>query len=209
MRIFKTVTRVLAVVGKELVSIARRPGALFSLVLGPFLIMALFGLGYSGYRRPLDSIVVIPQGSGLPTDPLTYQNVAGEGLHIVSVTSDEASAMADLDAQRVDVVVVAPADIETKFQAGQRTQVAVRVNQTDPIEGSYMVFLARGLEAAINRQIITTAAAESEGYAIQQGATNVSNLPPDVIAAPAEAVVNNVAPSTPTLVHYFGPAVLA
>jgi ABC-2 type transport system permease protein len=209
MRIFKTATRILSVVGKELVSIARRPGALFSLVLGPFLIMALFGLGYSGYRRPLDSIVVIPQGSGLPSDPRTYQNVAGEGLHIVSVTSDEASAMADLHAQRVDVVVVAPADIETKFRQGQRTQVAVRVNQTDPIEGSYMVFLARGLEAAINRQIITTAAAESEGYALQQGATDAAKLPPDVIAAPAEAVVNNVAPSMPTVVQYFGPAVLA
>ena len=208
MRIFQTLTRVLAIVGKELVTIVRRPGALFSLVLGPFLIMALFGVGYSGYRRPLDSIVVIPQGSNLPTDPLTYQNVAGEALRIVSVTPDEASAMRDLEAQRVDVVVVAPADIEAKFRSGQRTQVTVHVNQTDPIEGSYMVFLARGLEAAINRQIITTAAAESEGYAIKHGA-DVSNIPPDVIAAPAEAVVDNVAPSTPTVVQYFGPAVLA
>ena len=209
MTLFKTITRVLAIVGKELVSIARRPGALFSLVLGPFLIMALFGLGYSGYRRPLDTVVVIPDGSGLPTDAKVYQDVAGEGLRIVAVTPDEAAAMQELAAQKVDVVVVAPKDIESKFKAGQRTEVDVRVNLTDPVENSYTIFLARGLEAAINRQIITTAAAESEGYAIQQGASDVSKLPPDVIAAPAQAVVDNVAPSTPSVVQYFGPAVLA
>ncbi|HET7472081.1 MAG TPA: ABC transporter permease [Candidatus Limnocylindrales bacterium] len=206
---FKMLTRILAIVGKELVSIARRPGALFSLVLGPFLIMALFGLGYSGYRRPLDTVVVIPDGSGLPTDTQTYQDVAGEGLRIVTVTPDEGAAMQELAAQEVDVVVVAPKDIEAKFKAGQRTEVDVRVNLTDPVESSYTIFLARGLEAAINRQVIHTAAAETEGYAIQQGASDVSKLPPDVIAAPAQAVVDNVAPSTPSVVQYFGPAVLA
>ena len=129
MRLFKTLTRILAIVGKELVSIVRRPGALVSLVLGPFLIMALFGLGYSGFRRPLDTIVVIPDGSGLPTDVKSYQDVAGEGLQIRAVTPDEVSAMADLAAQRVDVVVVAPKDIQANFKAGKRTQVEVRVNK--------------------------------------------------------------------------------
>ena len=61
MSLFKTLTRILAIVGKELVSIVRRPGALFSLVLGPFLIMALFGAGYGGFRRPLDTIVVLAE----------------------------------------------------------------------------------------------------------------------------------------------------
>src|SRR4029079_9242707 len=75
MSLFKALTRILAIVGKELVTIVRRPGALLSLVLGPFLIMALFGLGYSGYRRPLDTIVVIPPSTGLSTDPKTYQDV--------------------------------------------------------------------------------------------------------------------------------------
>jgi ABC-2 type transport system permease protein len=171
--------------------------------------MALFGLGYSGYRRALDTVVVIPDGSGLPTDTQAYQDVAGEGLRIVTVTPDENAAMQELAAQKVDVVVVAPKDIEAKFKAGQRTEVDVRVNLTDPVESSYTIFLARGLEAAVNRQIIQTAAAESEGYAIQQGATDVSKIPPDVIAAPAQAVVDNVAPSTPSVVQYFGPAVLA
>jgi ABC-2 type transport system permease protein len=52
--------RILAFVGKELVETIRRPGAIVSLVLGPFLIMALFGVGFDGIRRPLETIVVAP-----------------------------------------------------------------------------------------------------------------------------------------------------
>jgi ABC-2 type transport system permease protein len=211
MRLFKTITRILAIVGKELVTIVRRPGALFSLVLGPFVIMALFGLGYSGYRRPLDTVVVIPAESGLPTDAKAYQDVAGEGLQIVEVTHDEQGAMTQLARQTVDVVVVAPANLEDRFKQGQRTDVQVRVNLSDPVESSYAVFIARGLEAAVNRQIIERAVAETEGYAIQQGAdpSQVRKIPPDVISGPTQAIVENISPSVPTVVQYFGPAVLA
>jgi ABC-2 type transport system permease protein len=206
---FKTLTRILAIVGKELITVVRRPGALLSLVLGPFLIMAIFGLGYSGYRRPLNTLVVIPPQSGLPTDEGTYAGVAGEALQVVGVVPDEPSAMQRLQGQEVDVVVVAPADIQQRFKAGERTPVDVVINSTDPVEQSYAVFVARGLESAINRTIVEQAVAQGESYAISQGATDLAKIPPDVIAAPTEATVDNIAPSQPTVVQYFGPAVLA
>ena len=206
---FKMMTRILAIVGKELVSILRRPGALISLVLGPFLILALFGAGYSGYRRALDTIVVLPANSGLPTDVETYQAVAGEGLHVAEVTSDEAAAMDKLKDQVVDVVIVAPSDIQTTFEAGKRSHIDVRVNLTDPVAASYNVFLARGLEAAVNRQVIEQAVTKGKGHAVSQGATAAEEIPADVIAAPTDASVDNVAQSQPTVVQYFAPAVLA
>jgi ABC-2 type transport system permease protein len=209
MSFFKKLTRILAIVGKELVSVVRRPGALLSLVLGPFLIMAIFGLGYSGYRRPLNTIVVVPPQAGLPTDRDAYAQVAGEALQVVDVLPDEAAAMVRLQRQEVDVVVVAPADIQQRFKAGERTPIIVRVNATDPVEGSYAIFLARGLEATINRTIIQQAVSQGETYAIGKGAADLAKIPPDVVAAPTEATVENIAPSTPTVVQYFGPAVLA
>ena len=205
----KPLTRILAIVGKELVSIVRRPGALLSLVFGPFLIMAIFGAGYSGFRRPLDTIVVLPADAGLPMDAKSYQDIAGEGLRITLVTSDEAAAMDRLSHQLVDVVVVAPSDLQATFEAGHRSQIQVRVNATDPVAASYDTFLARGLEAAVNRQIIEQAATEGEGFAKSQGAGDVIKIPPDVIAAPTQASLTNVAQSQPTVVQYFAPAVLA
>jgi len=209
MSILKMLTRILAIVGKELVSVVRRPGALLSLVLGPFLIMALFGAGFSGYRRPLDTILVIPPQTGISTDPKVYQDVAGEAMHIDAITADEASAMAQLNSQQVDVVIVAPGDIKDRFKAGQKTNVDLRVNITDPVEASYATFVARGLEGAINRQIIQEAAAQSEGYAVSQGAAQADKIPPDVVAAPTQVILDNVAQSSPTIVQFFGPAVLA
>jgi ABC-2 type transport system permease protein len=209
MSLFKSLTRILAIVGKELVSIIRRPGALFSLVLGPFLIMAMFGLGYSGFRRPLATIVVVPAHSGLPSDRDAYAKVAGEGLVIVDVVADEQTAMERLRRQAVDVVVVAPDGIQQRFEAGQRTPIDVRVNVTDPVQESYALFLARGLEAAINRSIIEEAVAQGERYAFGRAGQAKGLLPPDVVAAPTEATVENIAPASPTVVQFFGPAVLA
>ncbi|HZC32475.1 MAG TPA: ABC transporter permease [Candidatus Bathyarchaeia archaeon] len=209
MSLFKTLTRILAIVGKELISVVRRPGALLSLVFGPFLIMAIFGLGYSGYRRPLNTIVVVPPQAGLPTDKATYAQVAGEALQVVDVVPDEAAAMLRLQRQEVDVLIIAPADITQRFKSGQRTPIIVRVNAADPVEGSYAIFVARGLEATINRTIVQQAVSQGESYAIGKGATDLAKIPPDVVAAPTEATVENIAPSTPTVVQYFGPAVLA
>jgi ABC-2 type transport system permease protein len=209
MSLLKALTRILAIVGKELVSVVRRPGALLSLVLGPFLIMALFGIGYSGYRRPLDTVVVVPQSVGLSADAKTYQDVAGEGLHVESITPDEQTAMQRLARQQIDVVVVVPANAQQQFESGKRTKIDVRVNVADPVEASYAVFLTRGLEAAINRQIIQRAVTEGQGYAISHGATQAAAIPADVVAAPAEADLQNIAQSKPTVVQFFGPAVLA
>src|SRR3954465_13190600 len=79
----KILTRLLAFIRRELVEVRRRPGVLASLVFGPFLVMAVFGLGYSGYRKPLTTILVIPPQSGLPTDAASYQQVAGRFLNNV------------------------------------------------------------------------------------------------------------------------------
>ena len=48
MILLKSLTRILAVVGKELIEVVRRPGAILSLILGPFLIMAIFGVATGG-----------------------------------------------------------------------------------------------------------------------------------------------------------------
>src|SRR5688500_20032695 len=97
MRAFLAViVRLLAFVGKEIIETLRRPGAILSLILGPFLIMAVFGLGYSGFKKPLETVIVAPPDSGIPTDVATYQELAGGGLHISEVTTDRAAAEARL-----------------------------------------------------------------------------------------------------------------
>jgi len=207
--IFAMLIRLMAFVGKEIIETMRRPGAILSLALGPFLIMAVFGLGYSGVKRPLQTVVVAPPTSGLPADVATYQELAGAGMHIAEVTQDRAVAEARLRAGQADVVIVAPGDPEARFSGGEQSVIEVVVDAVDPVAENYATFLAGGLAAAVNREIIARAAAEGRGYAIAAGEPGAAAIPPDVIAAPTRAELQNIAPSAPHVTSYFAPAVLA
>ncbi len=206
---FAVLIRLMAFVGKEIIETLRRPGAILSLVLGPFLIMAVFGLGYSGVKRPLETVIVAPATSGLPADVQTYQDLAGGGLHIAEVTQDRTKAEEQLRSGQADVIIIAPADSEANFRAGQQSVLEVEVDAVDPVEENYASFLAGNLASAVNREVIRRAAAEGEGYAIAAGQSAAAAIPPDVIAAPTRAEIKNIAPITPNVIAYFAPAVLA
>src|SRR3954470_4134025 len=103
MLLAKSFTRILAFLGKELVEVFRRPGALVSLILGPFLIMAIFGIGYSGFKRPLNTVVVVPSSTGLPTDPAYYEGIAGAGIKVVQVAETDAGVDQQLQDGTIDL----------------------------------------------------------------------------------------------------------
>jgi ABC-2 type transport system permease protein len=171
--------------------------------------MAIFGIGYNGQRRALDTVVVIPEGSGLATDVASYQELAGGGLHIAAVTPDRDAAEAQLAAGDVDVVIVAPTDPQGAFQAGEQSVIDVVIDVVDPIEANYAGFLAAGLANGVNQRIIEQAAAEAADAAVAAGAPEAARIPPAVLAAPTRANLVNVAPSSPGVVAFFAPAVLA
>jgi ABC-2 type transport system permease protein len=206
--LFQVATRILAFVGKELVEVVRRPGAIVSLILGPFLIMALFGFGYHGFRRPLEVALVVPRESGLPADAASYEALTGEGLNLASVTADETAARDELAARRVDLVVIAPADGGAALREGRRSQLRILYDQVDPVLQAYTLFLAERLESEVNREIIRRAVDEGEAYALGEGQPGLA-IPPEVVAAPTEAVTENASPTTPDLVAFYSPAVLA
>ncbi|HYI21014.1 MAG TPA: ABC transporter permease [Candidatus Limnocylindrales bacterium] len=205
---FKSLVRVFAQVRKELIQVRRRPGAFFSLVLGPFLIMAIFGLGFTGVRRPLETVIVIPPDLSLPRDAAYYQELAGPAITIVGVTEDAAAAEAQLVAQELDLVVVAPADAAQSFRAGQHAEIQVQINSIDPVGAAYGTFIAQVLNQQINEEIIKEAVTEGQSYVLEQGG-QVSQIPPEVIAQPTTVTVTNVAPSVPSVVGFAAPAALA
>jgi ABC-2 type transport system permease protein len=205
--ILQTITRFLAFVSKELIEVTRRPGAIISLILGPFLIMSIFGAGYNGYRRPLETVIVIPPQTGLPTDLSRYQDVA-VGMDIKQIAADAAAPLAQLRNRELDAVIVAPANLEKAFRSGSQSIIEVHINVTDPVQQAYAGVLAARLASEVNAQIIKEAAGQGEQYALAAGQDAVK-IPPDVIASPTRAEVKNEAPVAPGVLSFYGPAVLA
>ena len=207
--ILTVIWRLLAFVGKELVETLRRPGALVSLIVGPFLIMAVFGAGFSGVRRPLETIVVVPPSSQLPAEVSDYQELAGPAIHVADVVQERSAAEARLQAGEVDLLVVAPDDPETAFRSGNQSTIEIVVDAVDPVAENYAGILGAALSDAVNQQIIERVVEEGQGYAIEAGEASAAAIPPEVVAAPTEARLVNLAPRAPTVTSFFGPAVLA
>jgi len=205
----RMVVRLLALVGKELVEAIRRPGALVSLMIGPFLIMALFGFGYSGERRPLETVIVIPPTSELPMDLQLYQDLAGGGLHVQAVIPERGNADAGLANGTLDVLIVAPEDPAATFRDGRQSVFDVVINVVDPIQANYAGFLANNLSSAVNREVLRQAAERGEGMAAEAGVIETGTTPLAVVAEPTRAELRNIAQVTPGVVAYYGPAVLA
>jgi ABC-2 type transport system permease protein len=206
MTFLKGPTRFLAVVGKEIISVVRRPGALISMIAGPFIIMAVFGLGYVG-RPQYRAIIVVPPQSGLPQAAAEYQKVTADTpVQIVGVTADPAPARAALAERRADLIVIAPPDGEARFKAGQQSVLVVEYDTEDPVAAIFAQTVAAQLSAEANKMLIERAVRAGAEQVAQAGAPRIR---PEVIAEPTKAEARNLAPTAPSVIAFFGPAVLA
>ena len=202
----KSVVRVTSFTGKELRELLRRPGVLASLILGPFGIMLVFGLGYTGTRQPFDTEIVIPAGVALPADPAAYQQLGQGRIRVVRVGADAAGPHDRLARKVIDLVVEVPPNAVEELRAGHQTTIKIAWNEVDPVYDQLAQLAVTTLVSALNSEIIRQVAAEGISVA---GAKAPVQLSPEVIAAPTTAQVTNVAPSPPAVINFFGPAVFA
>jgi len=207
--LLKSWTRTTAFIGKEIIEVIRRPGALFSMIFGPFLIMGLFGIGYSGQYRALNTLLVVPQDAQLPRDVNFYQQFTGESVHIVDIIDDVESARAQLQRQTVDLVIIAPASVEQNFRNGQQSVIGIEYNELDPVRDNYARFVAYRQVQELNRAIIEQAVGQGQQYVLQTAGAQPLAVSPQVVAAPTRADPTNLAPMSTNVIAFFAPAVLA
>jgi ABC-type multidrug transport system permease subunit len=199
---------ILAFVAKEILEVIRSPAALVSLTLGPVLIMVLFGIGFSGYSSPLRTVIVIPPDSGLSTEVSQYAD-AVPGIDVVDVVPDRAPAEERLRLRQIDAVIVAPASLQSRFLDGKQSVVDVLINVSDPIANVNASYVVSSLSAELNRRILEEVARQGIAEAVKAGSPAAWDIPPQVIAAPTRADLKNIAPVEPSVVAYYGAAVLA
>jgi ABC-2 type transport system permease protein len=207
--IWHSLVRITSFIGKELREVFRRPGVLASLVLGPFLIMLLFGLGYTGSRSPFRTEIVLPPGSELPRDQEFYEDLAPGRIQVVGLSEDQDRTEQRLRNREIDLMVVAPENAVAQLREGTQTEILVAWNQVDPVYDGLAHLAVSTMVAELNAEIIRQAAAEGITLAEGELGPQVTDISPEVIAKPTTAVTENVAPSDPTVLNFFAPAVLA
>ena len=204
-----SLVRVGSFIGKELRELIRRPGVLLSTVVGPFLVMLIFGLGYTGYRAPFVTEIIIPEGTNLPRDPEYYADLAPGRLVIQEVGTDGAAAEERLRQGEIDLLIITPENAIEELRSGQQTTIRVLWNEIDPVYDQLANLATSILVSSLNAEIIEAAAAEGISFAEGELGPAVPDVPPEVVARPTTAETDNLAPTDPNVVSYFGPAVFA
>src|SRR4051794_24724212 len=119
---FKFFIRLLSFFSKEVNEIRRQPKLVLSLVLGPFLILLLFGIGYQGERPKLRTALVLPTQGVDQTQLDALKQAIGANFTLVKADSDLAGAMAMLNAGQLDVVETLPPDMQQTLLDGKQSQ---------------------------------------------------------------------------------------
>lgn len=157
----KPVVRLLSFFAKELNEIRRQPRLLLSLVLGPFLILLIFGLGFSGEQPQLQTILVVPPG--MENDPRveTFKSAINQAnFRVVDpVMTNEAEAVALMRASNgaIDVVEVLPPDIDQIFDRQEQSPIRVLYNEIDPTQAQWIQYLSYVQVKELNTALLVSA----------------------------------------------------
>jgi len=165
-RLRLSLRRIGGVSRKELVELVRQPAMLFVLVVGPLLILLLFGSGVRAEDPAVRSIFVTPPGDEQLAEVVRgYADTQSERLTILDVTDDREDAMRELRGRRVDVVVVFPENPIEAVEQNDRATIEVIHSFIDPLESQAIRLFTRGAVSDLNDILLSEAVEEAQTQA--------------------------------------------
>lgn len=179
-------TRIWGFVRKEVLSVLRQPRLVATLILAPFLILVIFGLGYREVPPPFKTVLVLPgEQAQLAADTESLEAAFGSGIDLVSSTSDLEEARSRLDAGEVDLLIIAPDDAVETIRAGERAEFTIAHGEVDPVVRASISLLSRLSIDEINRRILAQVIdrAQEESAAIDEGIGNLRTLASELVSS--------------------------
>src|SRR3954470_640039 len=204
---FKPIIRLLSFFSKEVNELRRQPKLILSLLLGPFLILLLFGVGYQGERPKLRTALVVPQQSVDAAQLDALKQAIGANFTLIKADADQDGALAMLQAGQLDVVETLPANLEQNLLDGKQSQVDFKYNEINPLNEQWVKYLAYAQVNEINRTVQTQAVQQLQGELQKRGVQ--SNIPIDVLVTPVQPTYYNVQGNALDFMTFYAPGVLA
>jgi ABC-2 type transport system permease protein len=162
-RFFRFLIRISSFLGKELTEIFRQPKLILTLVLGPFLIMFLFGLASPSQGRTLRTTFVVTDTNSFKAQIDSFATSFSAVLVDYGIESDKEKALAALAHDQTDMVIVVP-DVPLKtIQNNQQAEFLIYHNEIDPFQIAYIHSVAQVYIEEINRQFLQSAIEQQQG----------------------------------------------
>lgn len=161
-RFFKFLIRISSFMSKELTEIFRQPKLILTLVLGPFLIMLLFGLAYPDQSRKLRTTFVVTDPNSLQSEIGDFTESFGSIIADYVIVSDREKALANLALNRTDLVIIMPEAPLESLENNQQAEFLIYHNEIDPFQVGYVQSVGRVFVDELNRQILQSQAEQGQ-----------------------------------------------
>lgn len=143
---------------KEIREVVRQPRLMASLIIGPFLILGLFALGFEPRPPALRTLLVMPIDSELAQRATDLEDSLEPFIEVVGVTQDADEATQRLLDGEVDLVVATPSDAIDTIRNGEHATIEVLHRQLDPFERANIAAFARTSIDELNRTLLAEVA---------------------------------------------------
>jgi ABC-2 type transport system permease protein len=180
---FRGIIRASSFFRKEIFEILRQPGLIATLVVGPFLILFIFGIGYRDQSRSLRTLYVIS-----PNSPISAQDIQKYGKSVdtlliyAGVTGDLNEALDRLHRGEVELVIVEPENATSTIKNSQQSVFTLYHHEIDPVQVSYIKYMGWLYIGAVNKQVLQSFAVQGQKDAVnwhtslQEAHQNVSAI---------------------------------
>lgn len=222
MRLFDRLTRAcvrpISFIAKEFTQIRRQPRLVLTLIVGPFLVLLLFGVGYNAKPQSIRTVLVMPTDINYSTNVADYKGQFNPPFLLVGVTHDRNKAVSQLKDGDIDAVLIFPARAYQTIKSGHQATMELLYDELAPIQRTWLQYYGFVQTSEFNRQVMTKVLKQST-ISAKQGSTSdattaaliaaAGSIPTNVLVSPFKPDSKNLAPTTPNFVSYYAPAVLA
>jgi ABC-2 type transport system permease protein len=165
--LYRFLIRASSFLRKEFFEVLRQPRLILTLVLGPFFILLLFGVGFNNKNPTFRTVFVAAQDSQIRDQIKKYATSLGPQLVFAGVVTSEAAARESLQRGEVDVIVITPEHVSETVRQGERPVFEIYHNEIDPLNDNYIRFVGRIYINEVNRRLLQTIVEEGQKQATQ------------------------------------------
>jgi ABC-2 type transport system permease protein len=210
-----SLVRSLAFLRKEIVSVWRQPRLMATLVVGPFLILLLFGLGYRDTPEPFRTLVVADEAAQqLGVDPSRLAGALGSGIEVVGTTADPTEARQRLAEGEVELLLVAPEDGLAALDRGEQAVFTIVHREIDPVLTGSIELIGRLSVDRINQEVLTAVVDDAQAEIRQSGGplaevlADVPDTDPALLVSPFTVEASSIEDPPGSQAAYYAPGVL-
>lgn len=156
------VVRATTFLRKELATIFRQPRLILTLILGPFLIMLLFGFAFQKEGRSLRTLFVVNPDSPFAQQVEEFAQTIGPAIIYEGILPDRDEALGRLARNEVDMVIIVPENPMETIRNNEQAVLEMYHNEIDPIQVDYVRQVGSLYVNAVNRKLLQTVTAENQ-----------------------------------------------